>query len=284
MTYAENFTFGIEIETHMPVGSVLPGSHGCGRQVDWLPEGWLADRDPSISCRSDRTACEFVSPVLRGADGVRQVLAVIRKIKAMGGKVNASCGLHVHVGFDKADTNAVGRLISLVAAHEKGLFAITGSTSRETGSGSASRYGTNWCKSLKQYRDQETAFQIARRDRYHALNIATNKPTVEFRVFGASLNENKVAAYIRICIGLVEKSVNTKRYAAFKSLARGPRARRGDIGQAELCRMMQALGWWRRLGKGTAFGVIEGDGIPSVEESRDELWRLAKKYDAATNA
>ena len=278
---AENFTFGIEIETHMPVGSVVPGSHGCGRRVAWLPEGWLADRDPSIVCHADRVQCEFVSPVLRGAEGLRQALEVIRKIKAAGGRVNTSCGLHVHVGFDKSNTAAVGNLISLVAAHEKGLYAITGTKGRECGHGS--RYGTNWCKSLKRYGNKTFAMANARADRYHILNIATGeKPTVEFRVFGASLNAEKVAAYIRICIGLVEKSVSTNRNAAFDSVAKGPRARRGDVGQAEMCRMMQALGWWRRLGKGTAFGVIEGEGIPAVKESRTQLWRLAKKYDSAT--
>jgi len=277
---ASDFTFGVEIETTMPHGSVVTGEHGYGIQVEWLPEGWVADSDPSIIANG-RKGCEFVSPVLRGAEGLRQVMQVIKEIRLRGGKVNTSCGLHVHVGYDKTNTAAVGRLINTVAAHEKALYAITGSRGREQGSGS--RYSTNWCKSVKQYGNARSAQFAASCDRYHILNIATVKPTVEFRAFYASLNEKKVAAYIRVCIGLVQKSLMTKRSAAFGSVSKGPRARRGDIGQAELCRMLQAIGWWRGLGKGKAFGVLEGEGIPSVEESRDEMWRLAKKYDSAAS-
>lgn len=277
MTRSEDFTFGIEIETHMPMGSVDVGSHGCGRQVEWLPQGWLADRDPSISAPLGRIKCEFVSPVLRGAEGLRQALAAIREIKARGGKVNASCGLHVHVGFDKHDTASLGRLINLVASHEAGIYAITGSKSRERGTGSASIYGTNWCKSIKQY---GSIRNFARRshDRYHILNVATRKPTVEFRAFGSSLNPVKVAAYVRVCVGLVQKSLDSKRSVSFNAKSKGPMTRAGAIGQAETLRMMQTLKWTRSEGM---LGNIAADDLPTIAESRKELRRLAKKYDEA---
>ena len=281
---ANEMTFGVEIETHMPVGSVNPGSHGCGRQVEWLPRGWLADLDPSIvPPNSDRIACEFVSPILMGADGLRQLCEVIDAIKARGGKVNVSCGLHVHVGFDKRNTPVVGRLISLVANHEAALYAITGSHSRERGVGS--RHSTNWCKGLKQYGNKTQAERIAKRDRYHLLNIATDLPTVEFRVFGASLNAEKASAYVRICVALCQKAVETTKSTRWNFVRKADaiwnnycKAGAGK-GLVETTRLLYSLGWRVRAAGQKKFGIIEGDGIPTILLARKELARLAEQYD-----
>jgi|DEB0MinimDraft_6_1074348.scaffolds.fasta_scaffold03201_6 hypothetical protein len=278
MARSDDFTFGIEIETHMPMGSVDVGSHGCGRQVEWLPTGWLADRDPSIAAPSGRLKCEFVSPVLRGVEGLRQALDAVREIKERGGKINPSCGLHIHVGFDKRDTAALGRLINLVAAHEGGLFAITGSKSREQGTGSASIYSTHWCKSIKQY-GSVRGFAIRSRDRYHCLNVATDKPTVEFRVFGSTLNVTKIAAYVRVCVGLCQKALDSKRNACFTSKSKGPLTRIGRQGQAEMNRMFQSLRWNR---PDRMLGDIVADDLPSMQSTRKELRRLSMKYDGVT--
>lgn len=277
---ANDFTFGVEIETHMPAGSVVPGPHGCGRQVPWLPEGWLADRDPSIiTPHAGRIACEFVSPVLRGAEGLREALAVVRAIKARGGKVNVSCGLHVHVGFDKRDTPALGRLINLVASHEKALYAVTGSKSREQGYGS--RFGTNWCKSLKAYGTANNAMRVASRDRYHLLNIATTKPTVEFRVFGATLNPIKLASYVRLCVAMCEKAATSKRAISFSKTAEGAKSYKGGRGHAELVRLFYAIGWRKVRRSVPTLGDLSGEGIATIDAGKKELVRLANQYDAA---
>ena len=283
---ANEMTFGVEIETHMPAGSVAPGVHGNGRQVEWLPAGWLADEDPSIIVPSyNRVRCEFVSPILKGAEGLRQLCEVVAEIKRRGGQINASCGLHVHVGYDQTNTAAVGRLIALVANHEKALYATTGTRGREQGNGS--RRGTCWCKSIKQYGNKNNAQRHASRDRYHLLNLVTRKPTVEFRVFGASLNSVKVAAYVRLCVGLCEKSLVTKKSAAWvaprKADSRWNHYCRANAGEGliEVTRLLYAIGWRTRVGGQQKFGVIEGEGVPSLDAARKELARLADKYDAA---
>lgn len=285
---ANEMTFGVEIETHMPAGSVAPGFHGCGRQVEWLPAGWLADEDPSIIVpHSGRVKCEFVSPVLKGADGLRQLCEVVAEIKRRGGQVNASCGTHVHIGYDKRDTPAVGRLISLVANHEKALYAATGTHSREQGSGS--RYRTCWCKSMKQYGNKKNAAERASRDRYHLLNLATVKPTVEFRVFGASLNPVKLAAYVRLCVALCEKSLVSKKSAPWtarkKADARWNHYCRANAGEGlvELTRLLYSLGWRTRVAGQQKFGIVEGDGVPTIDQARKVLARLATQYDANPN-
>lgn len=281
-----SFTFGIEIETHMPRGSVQPGPHGRGVQVPWLPQGWLADEDPSIiPPHCNRVKCEFVSPVLTGADGVRQLCEVVASIKAHGGQVNASCGIHVHVGFDKSNTPAVDKLIRLVANHEKAMYAVTGTLSRERGQGS--RTGINWCKSVKQYGTAGRARAFASRDRYHLLNLATTKPTVEFRVFGSSLNPTKIVAWVRLCVGLCEKALASSKSAAWnqKTSAGGLNGAKG-VGQKEVARLLFGLGWTydavgtRKFGR-VKFGAIGSD---QLESDVAECLRLAKKYDEQQTA
>src|SRR4051794_18000664 len=131
----EDLTFGVEIETTLPRGTVAVGYHGQGAPIPQLRGEWKADADPSISVQtSGHVACEFVSPVFRGAAGLKQLLADLAVIKAMGATVNASCGLHVHVGFDKAgDPNALARLVTLVANFETAIYATTGTKARENG-------------------------------------------------------------------------------------------------------------------------------------------------------
>src|SRR5579864_9009460 len=103
MIDVNELTFGVEIETTIPAGVLRVGPHGAGYAIDQLP-GWKADRDPSIRVGArGHEACEFVSPVYKGIEGLRKLLADLAVIKSLGAKVNASCGLHIHVGFNKFD-------------------------------------------------------------------------------------------------------------------------------------------------------------------------------------
>lgn len=275
---AHEMTFGVEIETTMPIGSVRVGGHGCGIQVPWLPAGWLADCDPSIIFdAATQVQCEFVSPVLKGAEGLRQLCEVVREIKRRGGKVNDSCGIHVHVGFDKDNTKAVDRLLSLVANHEKAIYAVTGTKNRERGAGS--RRGTCWCKSVRRFGSAAAArvsYNGPASDRYHIVNLTSDKPTVEFRAFSGSLNPVKIAGYVRLCVGLTQKALLAKKACRFVSRSTTYAAGRGE-GQAEVTRLFYDLKWWNTEG---TVGSIEGEGVPTLAASKKILRAMAKQYDA----
>ncbi len=62
--------------------------------MPYLPAGWKAERDGSIATRGDGQPCEIVSPILQGAEGLAEVLEVLRTLEAKGHRVNASCGVH----------------------------------------------------------------------------------------------------------------------------------------------------------------------------------------------
>ncbi len=181
----EDITFGVEIETTIPRGTLAVGPHGHGCDIPQLA-GWKADRDPSIRARNGQEACEFVSPVLKGSEGLKQLLADLAVIRGLGAKVNTSCGLHVHVGIDKNDAELTARLITLVSNFEKAIYASTGTKRRER---------SRWCNGLNHYGDAETARRSGQYSRYHVANLATGtKPTVEFRAFAATLDTVKLNA------------------------------------------------------------------------------------------
>lgn len=258
-------TFGVEIETTLPANSaVAVGPHGAGYDIPQLP-GWKADGDPSIRANAGRRPCEFVSPVFRGADGLRQLLSDLAKIKAMGATVNASCGLHIHVGFNKTDTEASARLATLVANFEKAIFASTGTKNRERG---------RWCNGLQRYGAAGAALARSRSYRYHVANFSTAKPTVEFRAFSASLNPAKITAYLRLCIGMVEQAMTRARPVGWTRKA----AIRGGEGQSEVRRCFYQLGWTKGRTDHT-YGDLSGESLPTIDNSKRALMQMARKYD-----
>jgi hypothetical protein len=279
--HASEIAFGIEFETTLPGNDTTPiGPYHGGYQVPWLPTGWRAERDSSIQTTPDRKPCEFVSPKLRGAEGVAEVERAIDAINQHGAKVNPTCGLHITIEWN-GDAAALARLISLVGNHERAIFASTGTRRREQ---------TVYTKRIKQYGDKDRAKQRCEADRYHLLNLthlARGRNRIEFRAFAGTLNATKVLGYLMLCLGLVELALNTKRCADWdyakpegtKSCWDRPGAGNGET---ELNRLFYRLGWTKGWYKGAlrdkAFGQV---GTPDWRTIKTKLLEMARKYDAS---
>lgn len=283
---ANDIAFGIEFETTLPNSDTTPiGPYHGGYQVPWLPEGWRAERDSSIRPTTpDRKGCEFVSPKLRGVEGLKQIEDAIDAMNARGARVNPTCGLHVTIEWN-GDAAALARLISLVGNHERAIFASTGTRRREQ---------TVYTKQIKQYGDKDRAKQRCESDRYHLLNLthlARGKNRIEFRAFAGSLNKTKVLGYLMMCLGLVELALNTKRCADWDyAKAEGTKScwdRPGaGCGETELNRLYYRLGWTKGWYKGAlrdkVFGQIASDAAtPDWKGIKTKLIEMARKYDQA---
>jgi len=283
---ANEIAFGIEFETTLPNSDTTPiGPYHGGYQVPWLPDGWRAERDSSIRPETmDRKGCEFVSPKLRGIEGLKQVEEALDAINARGARVNASCGLHVTIEWN-GDAAALARLISLVGNHERAIFASTGTRRRER---------TTYTKQIKQYGDKDQAKNRCEADRYHLLNLthlARGKNRIEFRAFAGTLNKTKVLGYLMMCLGLVELALTTRRCAdwdyAKKAGTKSCWDRPGaGIGETELNRLFYRLGWTKGWYKGElrnkTYGEIAGEGSQRDWKGiKTKLLDLARKYDRA---
>jgi len=281
---AKDITFGIELECTVKTATVSRnnmtiGSYHHGVQVPFLPNGWKAERDASIRTPSGYQACEIVSPVLQGEEGILEVIQVLKKLNELGFQVNESCGCHLHCSFhENWGADVLARLISIVAYLEKGLFAITGSKRRERSS---------YCKGIRKHGDAPKAKEKMDPDRYCSLNITnlanrnSRRRTVEFRVFSGSLNEVKITGWIQACLGIMERAVNSKRSPKWEPGAPTGGWKKAGPGQSEAERLLGFLAWgkgYAKLHHGKQFGWIS-DVIPQ-EAVKAEFRRLAKKYDA----
>lgn len=288
---ASDLTFGVELETTISRDSQIPvGGYHCGADVPGFP-GWKAERDGSISYGPGQKPAEFVSPVLQGADGIRNVLAMVEHIKANGGEVNTSCGFHVHVGVKGLTASQIKRVVRAFAKHEKALYASTGTTRREQGS---------YCHPIKDRTEYKAAFKdgdgipksafnpdmlVDNHDsfsRYHSLNITNlfgKRPAVEVRVFAGTLNPTKIVAYIRLCLALVEKALKAAKELDWDLRESASAQRKYPTpGARAVALAFYDLGWLKSDVK-HEHGLIEGDGIPTTKACMAELVRLAKKYD-----
>ena len=215
----ENITFGVEIETTVPLTSqVIIGAYHVGapaisattlegeRKQFPLFEGnaWKAERDGSIlAAKAGHKACEFVSPVLKGEAGILHLIAFVEFLREIGAAVNPTCGMHIHVGVGSAAageeiTGYLERLVRLVSFNSKALYAQTGTVNRERGIYCAP-LGERTRQAVKKAKKRKVVAEAAATgSRYHILNL-TNLPrtgTAEFRCFAATLNTNKVLLHL----------------------------------------------------------------------------------------
>jgi hypothetical protein len=215
--------------------------------------------------------------VFKGSAGLQQLLLDLAIIRSLGAKVNTSCRLHVHVGIDKTNTELTTKLITLVSNFEKAIYASTGTKRREQ---------SRWCNGLNCYGNAEQAQASNRQNRYHVANLATGtKPTVEFRAFAATLDSVKLAGYVTLCVGLVERASRAKKttdWTAKTPMETSPIHRSGE-GQTAVTRLFYQLGWTKGR-QPHVHGELKGDGIPELTRIKKEFMRLAKKYDTPATA
>jgi hypothetical protein len=273
---ASDLTFGVEFEVCIPsMLQIEMGGYHRGVQVSALPEGWQSQSDGSIHPPSGYKGIEIVSPILKGADGIRQVIKVCEWLQSVGARVNYSTGFHVHVGFDRTNEPALKRLVATVANHEQGIYAITGTKSREQGS---------YCRSVLRSDEVKSIYKNGLGgycNRYHVLNLANlinGRPTVEFRAFSGTINPTKAIGFIQIAIGFVERAVKDTCPRCF-----GRKLPKSIVdGQSAAKRMMSFLAW----DKATSYGAI-ADNVelaPTKKEIRKEMMRLAAKYDDSSSS
>lgn len=289
-TSAANLTFGIEIECYIPetalqnAGIRIGGYHN-GLQINCLPQGWNAQSDSSIHAPIGKRGIEIVSPVLMGAEGIRQVELVLQWLRDMGAGCNESCGIHVHVG---ADNKTAEKLVGLVAQYEKALFAISGRKGKV-------RSNNYYCRAIHSddrirnayETSRNTVTRIAGESRYQTLNLTNlltgRRPAVEFRAFAATFRTEVVLGYIRVCLGMVQVATTLKRSVKFTSVLHKPT----DTGVDHVRYLLLRLRWGfatsksaQRTKNGVDFGWIASSTQNDSKVARKAMLATAKEFDA----
>jgi hypothetical protein len=276
---ADTVTFGVELETVVPAGALQIGGYHNGLPVTAAPAfngtHWRAERDGSIVAPAGYVACEFVSPVLSGPEGVRNLVDMVAWIREVGGRVNPSCGCHVHVGVasvlpgaDPAATaDYIRRLAGVVNINAEALYAQTG-TRRDL-----SRYTRRLSDDIR------ATLDLARRegdpgryrcaDRYRVLNVTnvTTRGTVEFRAFAGTLSTEKVLHHLWTCLFMC---VFARELQHVPWTGHGWASMAGGNGEKAL------RGLHRKMGLHCLVGDM-GERRPAMKA---EALRLARKFDS----
>lgn len=266
--------FGIELECYLPEGATqqqaaaavahrlgLPCyvesyNHQVRNHWKVVTDGSLGDIDRGI---------EFVSPILRGEDGLAQIEKVCRALTDFGCTVSKKCGLHVHVGvIGNPAIDFFKNIVRLYSVFEPVLDSMLPASRR----GSANTY----CRSMTSAsaaaiaaaRDFQTLRQVAtasapssNHSRYFKLNLEAyaRHRTIEFRQHSGTLDANKARRWTVLCLRMIATARGTLSLAA--PTVRANLARPGTKSHAIGELMMRPQGV-------TTLEVLQLTGWPSV--------------------
>ena len=220
--------FGIEIETVNlcrkdtveAIRNVIGGTveREGGSYDKWCctaPDGrqWKAVSDASIG----RSNAEVVSPILTYPDDVPVLQNIVRAIRKAGGRVNSSCGIHVHVDASTLDGRQLGNLAKIVYKQETYTRPTEESFINDVNKYRPKNLHQLSCLWYHQSNTDEARLQHYHNSRYHGVNFHSlfYRGTVEFRWFEATLHAGKVKSYIQYCLLLANRAQRVK-FAASK--------------------------------------------------------------------
>ncbi len=146
---------------------------------------------------------ELVSPKLFGAEGFKTLSKVCEIVKQLGGQVNRSCGLHVHIDAWNFDIADVRRLIRVIWRIEQPVLHFLIPQSRRNGQYSRA-VTEELVRKINRMRSIESLARI--QSRYFSINLAAwfRHRTFEFRNHSGTFSEMKVISWIVFILMLMD--------------------------------------------------------------------------------
>lgn len=187
---------------------------------------WKIVSDASISpissgsTESGQYKVELVSPICQYSD-IETIQEIVRKLRSIGGKVNSSCGIHVHVDASAHTPKTLRNIVNIMASKEDLLYKtlkvresrqdryckkadtrFLDDVNRKRPT-SMSRLEELW------YNGESGRNSHYDKTRYHALNLHSvfSKGTIEFRMFNSTLHAGEVKTYIQLCLAISHQAL-----------------------------------------------------------------------------
>lgn len=177
-----------------------------------------------VSASADYST-EMVSPKLTYSE-MEKLQGVVRCLRRNGGRVNSSCGMHVHVDASNHTPRSIKNALTIMYSKEDILFkALKVQTAREE----------SYCQKVRPavleeirkmpnsnismdklkrawYEGRDGSHQHYDRTRYYALNVHAvfSKGTLEWRCFESTLHAGKVRANITLALAISAQAINQK--------------------------------------------------------------------------
>lgn len=192
-------------------------------------------RDSSIKARNKESQVEFVTAIL-SFDDVKMLEKMLKALGQAGGKVNSSCGMHVHVTADDYKNGYMFRNLVLWSyGYQKMLYkafnvpANRQSYCRTSDAETVDLFEkTDQHLSIKrvadiQYRKHTNRKSHYNKSRYQILNIHSyfQGKGIEIRLFNGTLNSEQAIANIIFSCALVEHAAASKVLANIDCIEKG---------------------------------------------------------------
>lgn len=171
---------------------------------------------------------EMVSPKLAYSE-MEKLQGVIRCLRRHGGRVNSSCGMHVHVDASNHTPRSLKNALTIMYSKEDILFKALKVNPQRV---------EQWCKKVREdvlenirrmpndtmsmekfgqlwYEEERMGDYGHRhydRTRYYALNLHAvfDKGTLEWRCFNSTLHAGKARANITLALAISAQAINQK--------------------------------------------------------------------------
>jgi len=221
-------TFGIEIEFHTAIrGDVvtaleavlgyhihMTGYHGntcvtCQQTVSGYTK-WKLETDSSATSGMHNAGAyphnqggELVSPVLKGAAGLREIEKVMAALRSVGAKVDRRHGMHVHLGVADITGDNRARLFRNYKKAQKTLFRLV----------AKSRQNNTYCRKMLDADLEhwaactETNYPIrgSHTDSMNVTNIG-RIGTIEMRMHQGTLSGKKATEWVKLLVAFFDAS------------------------------------------------------------------------------
>ena len=208
--------FGVEFEAfNVPMTTLKNKLTAAGIQCEiagythTTTPHWKIVTDASL--RGNHTF-ELVSPILKGEEGLNELMKVCMVLKQCGAKVNKSCGTHVHINARNFTLEQWKRIYRNYARLEKVIDRFMPESRRGN--------KNNYCKGFLRITNFENMVDTATNlnalgsimdnTRYWKINPTsyTRHNTCEFRQHAGTTDYIKIATWIRFLSNLVDYSEN----------------------------------------------------------------------------
>jgi hypothetical protein len=255
----QSLRFGVEVETTGRTrGTVAEAirsvTGGTARHVGYpqaydpwevtAPDGriWKVVSDASLTSVAEHLRAEVVTPILT-YDDLTKLQEVVRAVKAIGASADpACCSVHVHCDGSAFDGRALGNLAKLVYKQEPLLIKALGIQQRRL-----DRYtkpiSAELIARIERFRPR-TLEEMNRAwygyhnrnpqrydsSRYCLLNLASLffRGSIEIRAFEATLEAEKIQAYVQMVLALAARALNS-RAASSRKRTFDPASARYDL-------------------------------------------------------
>lgn len=246
-----NVTFGLELEFVDGDSDAIAaelydlGIVGHDYMIPYRGRGvsgkWKLEKDGSVT--RGRRGGELVSPVLQDTPETWRNLQTICEVaRRHGARVSTATGGHIHVGVEPLDTarQRWRRFFKTIKGNEEAVFNFSGgdlgrfrggiyanSFSREASDGATRPFN------MDSMYDVRSLARNVQSDRYRGINLTNlaggRQDTVEFRYFNGSLTPGQIQANVKLAVGIMHASEQSRTRASEEFHVSEANIRRGNM-------------------------------------------------------